>query len=135
MAKSLIEELPRIVNEGRREAQQILERLSSGTQIGLQTNELVLPSKDVSGLFKGSSPQIPNAFNNAVGGDNWMNRLIYGDNLLAMQALSLLEMPPQGFLPSVARLTLFILTHHLTVRQIIEQRLICQEQIFNKSLL
>ena len=87
MAKSLIEELPRIVNEGRREAQQILERLSSGTQIGLQTNELVLPSKDVSGLFKGSSPQIPNAFNNAVGGGNWMNRLIYGDNLLAMQAL------------------------------------------------
>ena len=87
MAKSLIEELPRIVSEGRREAQQILERLSSGTQIGLQTNELVLPSKDVSGLFKGSSPQIPNAFNNAVGGGNWMNRLIYGDNLLAMQAL------------------------------------------------
>lgn len=87
MAKSLIEELPRIVSEGRREAQQIMERLSSGTQIGLQTNELVLPSKDVSGLFKGSSPQIPNAFNNAVGGGNWMNRLIYGDNLLAMQAL------------------------------------------------
>lgn len=87
MAKSLIEELPRIVNEGRREAQQILERLSSGTQIGLQTNELVLPSKDVSGLFKGSSPQIPNAFNNAVGSGNWMNRLIYGDNLLVMQAL------------------------------------------------
>ena len=87
MAKSLIEELPRIVNEGRREAQQILERLSCGTQIGLQTNELVLPSKDVSGLFKGSSPQIPNAFNNAGGDGNWMNRLIYGDNLLAMQAL------------------------------------------------
>ena len=87
MAKSLIEELPRIVSEGRREAQQIMERLSSGTQIGLQTNELVLPSKDVSGLFKGSSPQIPNAFNNAVGSGNWMNRLIYGDNLLAMQAL------------------------------------------------
>ena len=87
MAKSLIEELPRIVNEGRREAQQIMERLSSGTQIGLQTNELVLPSKDVSGLFKGSSPQIPNAFNNAGGDGNWMNRLIYGDNLLAMQAL------------------------------------------------
>ena len=88
MAKSLIEELPRIVSEGRREAAQILERLSSGTQIGLQTNELVLPSKDVSGLFKGSSPQIPNAFNMAGGnGDGWMNRLIYGDNLLVMQAL------------------------------------------------
>ena len=90
MAKSLIEELPRIVSEGRREAAQILERLSSGTQIGLQTNELVLPSKDVSGLFRGYTPQIPNAFNLAGGtgnGDGWMNRLIYGDNLLAMQAL------------------------------------------------
>ncbi|MBO6255777.1 MAG: site-specific DNA-methyltransferase, partial [Bacteroidaceae bacterium] len=87
MAKSLIEELPRIVSEGRREAAQILERLSSGTQIGLQTNELVLPSKDVSGLFKGSAPQIPNAFNMAGGNGELMNRLIYGDNLLAMQAL------------------------------------------------
>ena len=87
MAKSLIEELPRIVSEGRREAAQILERLSSGTQIGLQTNELVLPSKDVSGLFKGSTPQIPNAFTMAGGNGEWMNRLIYGDNLLAMQAL------------------------------------------------
>jgi len=87
MAKSLIEELPRIVSEGRREAAQILDRLSSGTQIGLQTNELVLPSKDVSGLFKGNSPQIPNAFNMAGGNGEWMNRLIYGDNLLAMQAL------------------------------------------------
>ena len=87
MAKSLIEELPRIVSEGRREVAQILERLSSGTQIGLQTNELVLPSKDVSGLFKGNQPQIPNAFNMASGNGEWMNRLIYGDNLLAMQAL------------------------------------------------
>lgn len=87
MAKSLIEELPRIVSEGKREAAQILERLSSGTQIGLQTNELVLPSKDVSGLFKGSAPQIPNAFTMAGGNGEWMNRLIYGDNLLAMQAL------------------------------------------------
>jgi len=87
MAKSLIEELPRIVSEGRREAAQILDRLSSGTQIGLQTNELVLPSKDISGLFKGNSPQIPNAFNMAGGNGEWMNRLIYGDNLLAMQAL------------------------------------------------
>ena len=87
MAKSLIEELPRIVSEGRREAAQILERLSSGTQIGLQTNELVLPSKDVSGLFKGSTPQIPNAFTMAGGNGEWMNRFIYGDNLLAMQAL------------------------------------------------
>lgn len=87
MAKSLIEELPRIASEGRQEAQRIIERLSSGTRIGLQTNELVLPRKDVSGFFRGHVPNIPNAFNAALDGDTWMNRLIYGDNLLTMQAL------------------------------------------------
>lgn len=87
MAKSLIEELPRIASEGRQEAQRIIERLSSGTRIGLQTNELVLPRKDVSGFFRGQVPNIPNAFNAALDGDTWMNRLIYGDNLLTMQTL------------------------------------------------
>ena len=99
MAKSLIEALPRIASEGRKEAQQILERLSNGTQIGLQTNELVLPSKDTSGLFRGSSPQIPNAFNQDLHGEGWMNRLIYGDNLLTMQAL--LAGDPATGLPSM----------------------------------
>lgn len=89
MAKSLIEELPRIAAEGRREAQAILERLNSGTHIGLQTTELVLPCKDVSGLWHGQQPTIPNSFNMAAAGSgsSWMNRLIYGDNLLTMQAL------------------------------------------------
>lgn len=77
--KSLIEELPKIVREGKQEAQRIMERLSSSTRIGLQTNELVLPSKDTSGLWKGRNEQMIN--------QEWMNRLIYGDNLLAMQAL------------------------------------------------
>ena len=63
MSKTLIEQLPEIVREGRRVAQQILERLSSGTRIGLQTNELVLPRKDVSGLFRGQMPTMPNPFN------------------------------------------------------------------------
>ena len=76
---SLIEELPKIVKEGRQEAQRILERLSSNTHIGLQTNELVLPAKDTSGLWKGKNEQVINK--------EWMNRLVYGDNLLAMQAL------------------------------------------------
>ena len=80
MAKSLIYELPKIVDEGRREAQRILERLGSGTHIGLQTNELVLPSKDISGLWKGKTGELN------INGE-WMNRLVYGDNLLAMQAL------------------------------------------------
>ena len=78
-ATSLIEELPKIVKEGRQEAQRILERLSSNTHIGLQTNELVLPAKDTSGLWKGKNEQVINK--------EWMNRLVYGDNLLAMQAL------------------------------------------------
>lgn len=99
MAKSLIEELPRIASEGRQEAQRIIERLSSGTRIGLQTNELVLPRKDVSGFFRGQVPYIPNAFNAALDGGSWMNRLVYGDNLLTMQAL--LAGDPQTGLPSL----------------------------------
>lgn len=80
MPKSLIFELPKIVEEGRKEAQRILERIGSSTHIGLQTNELVLPSKDISGLWKGQTAR-------SEAGQEWMNRLIYGDNLLAMQAL------------------------------------------------
>ena len=99
MAKSLIEELPRIASEGRQEAQRIIERLSSDTRIGLQTNELVLPRKDVSGFFRGQVPNIPNAFNAALDGGSWMNRLVYGDNLLTMQAL--LAGDPQTGLPSL----------------------------------
>lgn len=99
MAKSLIEELPRIASEGRQEAQRIIERLSSGTRIGLQTNELMLPRKDVSGFFRGQVPNIPNAFNAALDGGSWMNRLVYGDNLLTMQAL--LAGDPQTGLPSL----------------------------------
>lgn len=76
---SLIDELPKIVKEGKQEAQRILDRLTSSTRIGLQTNELVLPSKDTSDLWKGRNEQVINK--------EWMNRLIYGDNLLAMQAL------------------------------------------------
>lgn len=79
MPKSLLEELPRIAAEGRREAQQLLERANSGARIGLQTNELVLPSRDSAGLWRGQNSQTV--------GDGWINRLIYGDNLLAMQAL------------------------------------------------
>ncbi len=93
MVKSLIEELPRIAAEGRRTAQALLERLSSGPRIGLQTNELVLPSKDVSGLFHGQMPDMPTS------ADQWMNRLIYGDNMLAM--LALLAGDPASGLPSL----------------------------------
>lgn len=79
MPESLIEELPKIVKKGKREAQRILDGLSKSNRITLQTNEIVLPSKDSSGLFRGRIKDIVS--------DEWYNRLIYGDNLLAMQAL------------------------------------------------
>lgn len=92
MAKSLITELPRIVEEGRREAQRMMERIGSGTHIGLQTNEVVLPSRDISGLWKGVNKHLQ--FDS-----EWTNRLIYGDNLLAIQAL--LAGDPSTGLPSL----------------------------------
>jgi adenine specific DNA methylase Mod len=76
---SLIDELPKIVAEGKKEAERILEQIASGKRLALQTNELVLPAKDVSGLFRGKVPEYK--------GGEWLNRLIYGDNLLVMQAL------------------------------------------------
>ena len=99
MAKSLLEQLPEIAREGRAEAHRILERLGNGTRIGLQTNELVLPCKDTSGIFHGQQPKLPNAFNQAAGDGQWMNRLIYGDNLLTIQAL--LAGDPDSGLPSL----------------------------------
>ena len=78
--KSLIEELPKIVREGKQEAQRIMERLSGSTRIGLQTNELVLPQKSTNKWYSQFNEQ-------TIKKGDWMNRLIYGDNLLAMQAL------------------------------------------------
>lgn len=76
---SLIYELPKIVDEGKREVEKILERLSGTNKLGLQTNELVLPAKDTNNLWSGRMPHEDTS--------EWINRLIYGDNLLAMQAL------------------------------------------------
>lgn len=79
MSKSLIEELPRIAREGRREAERALERMVAGNRVSLQTNEMVLPCKDESGLWRGMNSQKMES--------GKYNRLIYGDNLLSMQAL------------------------------------------------
>ncbi len=96
---SLIGELPKILDEGRKEAGRILERLTDNVKVGLQTNELVLPAKDVDGLFKGQVPVLRPSTgftgfeeaspkpDNPVQNNPWINRLIYGDNLLVMQAL------------------------------------------------
>lgn len=56
MSKSLLEELPKIVANGKRQAQQILEQIESRHRVTLQTRELVIPAKDTrqsSPLFAG----------------------------------------------------------------------------------
>ncbi|MBP6945265.1 site-specific DNA-methyltransferase [Patescibacteria group bacterium] len=86
MDNSLISLLPRVVSEGRREANKILEGLSAQNRIFLQTNELVIPSKDSN--YRGLIEELERREKIAsVENADWMNRLIYGDNLLAVQAL------------------------------------------------
>jgi len=79
MSKSLLEQLPGIVAAGKRQAATILEQLEGRNRVSLQTRELVIPSKDHAGFdFWGD--------NNSEGLTD-PNRLIYGDNLLALAAL------------------------------------------------
>ncbi|MFZ1765501.1 MAG: hypothetical protein WAT68_02395, partial [Candidatus Nitrotoga sp.] len=46
MAKSLLEQLPEIVANGRKEAERILQSIEGRHRINLQTREWVLPAKD-----------------------------------------------------------------------------------------
>jgi len=81
--KSLLEQLPKIVADGKREAEQILERMEGNFRIGLQTREMVVPSRDTNWQdFLVDAERGKADLNPAR-----MNRLIYGDNLLAMAAL------------------------------------------------
>lgn len=81
--KSLLEQLPKIVEDGKRQAEQILERIEGAHRIVLQTRELVIPSKDSNWRdMLAIQKQTSAALN-----PGRMNRLIYGDNLLAMAAL------------------------------------------------
>ena len=81
--KSLLEQLPKILADGKREAESILERLESNYRIGLQTREMVIPSKDSNWLDMFKKTDKGDYDLNPAN----MNRLIYGDNLLAMAAL------------------------------------------------
>lgn len=47
MSKTLQEQLPEIVANGRKEAERILESLESRHSVSLQTRERVFPAKDV----------------------------------------------------------------------------------------
>ena len=86
MPKSLLDELPKIVAAGKAQAERILEGLEGKHRVGLQTREWVLPSKDVAAADMLDVARRAEYLR--AGGDaGWTNRLIYGDNLLAMAAL------------------------------------------------
>lgn len=113
MAKTLLEQLPDIVANGRKLAEKILESTQGRHRISLQTREWVLPAKDTAemdwvtanaqqdylqqadlhappftsiqaGLFGQVQASLGEASDQAPA---WNNRLIYGDNLMAMAAL------------------------------------------------
>lgn len=81
--KSLLDQLPGIVAEGKREAERVMERAESNYRLGLQTRELVIPSKDSNwqDLLRSAEKITPQKAQSAP------NRLIYGDNMLAIAAL------------------------------------------------
>ena len=104
MPKSLLEQLPDIVATGRKQAEKILEGIESRHRVGLQTREVVLPARDTAAqdwvaqqnrakqrevFAPGQASLIdsPQATLSAAPETPWANRLIYGDNLLAMAAL------------------------------------------------
>lgn len=112
MPKSLLEQLPEIVANGRKQAEKILEGLEGRQRVRLQTRELVLPARDAAAqdwitaqkraaerkvYGEVFAPGQASLLDNPQGtlGDAsatpteapWTNRLIYGDNLLAMAAL------------------------------------------------
>ncbi|MBI5688306.1 MAG: site-specific DNA-methyltransferase [Verrucomicrobia bacterium] len=104
MSKTLLEQLPEIVRAGKRQAERILEGLEGKTRVGLQTRELVTPAKDSNWQMFQALRTVQKAKDtlrgnfslvNQAGGQTeltatsrpWFNRLIYGDNLLAMAAL------------------------------------------------
>jgi adenine-specific DNA-methyltransferase len=110
MPKSLLEQLPEIVANGRRQAERILESLESRQRVRLQTREVVLPAKDSTAqdwvtqqqrriaqqevFAPGQASLLPSAQATLgavpeaqLAAAPWANRLIYGDNLLAMAAL------------------------------------------------
>lgn len=100
MPKSLIDMLPEIVAQGKKEVERILARAQSDNKMMLQTNEYVLPARDESGLFRGEIRACcPPDNTNSCDTDGWFNRLIHGDNLFAMQAL--LSGDPATGLPSM----------------------------------
>lgn len=87
MSKSLLDLLPSIVAAGKRHAAQLLESLDSVNKVSLQTRELVIPSRDTTSADLFAAVNREYESENPSNDLSQANRLIYGDNLLAMAAL------------------------------------------------
>jgi adenine-specific DNA-methyltransferase len=87
VSKSLLEQLPGIVAAGKRQAAQVLEQLDGDSRVSLQVREVVIPSKDMAGLDLFAQTDRTHVEESLQHGLDGLNRLIYGDNLLAMAAL------------------------------------------------
>ncbi len=106
MSKTLLEQLPEIVSNARKEAERVLENLENRHRVTLQTREMVFPAKDavqkdllrsthtntvraepVEAHTSPAPPSTGSARTDNEVAQSWSNRLIYGDNLLAIAAL------------------------------------------------
>lgn len=61
MSTTLIDELPKIISEGKKEVEKIFKRLQSNNRILLQTNEFVIPIKEIKNsdiIFKNDISEI-----------------------------------------------------------------------------
>jgi adenine-specific DNA-methyltransferase len=85
MSKTLLDQLPAIVSAGKRQATQILESLEGRNKVSLQTRELVIPSRDTAAADLFGEFRERDQRRHLDAGE--LNRLIYGDNLLAMAAM------------------------------------------------
>lgn len=87
MSMSLLEQLPTIVSAGKRQAAQVLQQLEGHNRVSLQTRELVIPSRDTMTPDLLRHAQENEQSSKLLSEIEDHNRLIYGDNLLAMAAL------------------------------------------------
>ena len=94
----LLDQIPKIFEQSKKTAEKILKSIEQGEKISLQTREIISPSKDnlIKDLFS----------NNNLNISKNPNRLIYGDNLLAIYAL----LTGDNFSESLSRCSLINLT-------------------------
>jgi site-specific DNA-methyltransferase (adenine-specific)/adenine-specific DNA-methyltransferase len=97
MGEGIIEQLPKVVKEGKKVFNRILDRINKGGGISFQVNEYVIASPDV---------MSEDFFKNITNDDGeFVNKLIYGDNILSLAGL--LSLKNQGKLGGGCRFSLY----------------------------